>query len=209
MSDDDETFPIDVIRQSLVTTFESTAREVPSPAGRVLLGNVALRKLMDTHLDDHSRDSMSVSELLLTITDGEPRVLVHHAVRNPGPPDWDWSLDSFRIDDRGYIALILEDEHDEPFQPVYGCWEPYDSQIAFETCFVAVYEAHLDPILFGTHLWIGNGVNRRLLRRALWAGLERADPVRWEQLRDYILPLDTPQHRRAILDYYLRNAPEP
>lgn len=209
MSDSDDTFPVEAIRRSLVMTFESDAREVPSPEGRVLLGEVALRQLMDAHLDDHSRNSMSVSELLLAITDGEPHVLVHHAVRNPDPPDWDWSLDSFQIGNRGYIALILEDEHDEPFQPVYGAWEPFDSQVAFECCFVAVYEARLDPILFGTHLWLGNGVNRRLLGRALWAGLEAGDPVRWEQLRDYSLPLNNPRGRRAVLNYYLRNAPEP
>jgi hypothetical protein len=205
----DGSFPADEIRRSLVTTFESVASEVPSPEGRVLLGEVALRKLMDSHLDSELSDAMSVSELLLAITDGEPRVLVHHAVRNPCPPDWDWSLDSFQIGNRGYIALILEDEHDDPFQPVYGAWEPFDSQVAFETCFVAVYEAHLDSILFGTHLWLGSGVTRRLLSRALWAGLERADAVRWEQIRDYILPLDNPTGRRAVLDYYLRNAREP
>jgi hypothetical protein len=205
----DGSFPAAEIRRSLVSTFESIASEVPSPEGRVLLGEVALRTLMDRHLDANLSNSMSVSELLLSIADGEPRVLVHHAVRNPGPPDWDWSLDSFQIGNRGYIALILEDEHDEPFQPVYGAWEPFSSQVAFECCFVAVYETYLDPILFGTHLWLGNGVTRRLLGRALWAGLERADPVRWEQLRDYILPLDTPTGRRAVLNYYLRNAREP
>jgi hypothetical protein len=205
----DTSFPAQTITRRLVAAFEAVASEVPSPEGRVLLGEVALRTLMDEHLDEELRAAMSVSELLLSIADGEPRVLVHHAVRNPGPPDWDWSLDSFRIGKRGYIALILEDEHEEPFQPVYGAWEPFESQIAFETCFVAVYEAHLDPILFGTHLWLGNGVNRRLMSRALWAGLERADPMRWEQLRDSILPLDTPKGRRAVLNYYLRNAREP
>jgi len=205
----DASFPAQAITRSLVAAFNAVASEVPSPEGRVLLGEVALGRLMDEHLDEETRDAMSVSELLLAITDGEPRVLVHHAVRNPGPPDWDWSLDSFKIDNRGYIALILEDEHDEPFLPVYGAWEPFESQISFETCFVAVYEAHLDPILFGTHLWLGNGVNRHLMSRALWAGLERADPVRWEQFRDSILPLDTPKGRRAVLNYYLRNAPEP
>jgi hypothetical protein len=205
----DGSFPVAEIRHSLVTTFESIASDVPSPEGRVLLGELPLRTLMDRHLDANLSNEMSVSELLLSIADGEPRVLVHHAVRNPSPPDWDWSLDGFRIGNRGYIALILEDEHDEPFQPVYGAWEPFHSQVAFECCFVAVYEAYLDPILFGTHLWLGNGVTRRLLSRALWAGLERADPIRWEQLRDYILPLDTPTGRRAVLNYYLRNAREP
>jgi hypothetical protein len=205
----DASFPAQVITRSLVTAFDAVASEVHSPEGRVLLGEVPLRKLMDEHLDEETRDAMSVSELLLSIADGEPRVLVHHAVRNPGPPDWDWSLDSFRIGKRGYIALILEDEDDEPFQPVYGAWEPFESQLAFEACFVAVYEEHLDPILFGTHLWLGNGVNRHLMSRALWAGLERADSVHWEQLRDYILPLDTPTGRRAVLNYYLRNAREP
>ncbi|MEX1158649.1 MAG: hypothetical protein WEC79_06950 [Thermomicrobiales bacterium] len=205
----DASFPVQTITRSLVAAFDAVASEVPSPEGRVLLGEVALRALMDAHLDEETRDAMSVSELLLSIADGEPRVLIHHAVRNPGPPDWDWSLDSFQIGKRGYIALILEDEHEEPFQPVYGAWEPFESRIAFECCFVAVYEAHLDPILFGTHLWLGNGVNRRLMGRALWAGLEHADSFRWEQFRDYILPLDTPKGRRAILNYYLRNAPEP
>jgi hypothetical protein len=205
----DTPFPAQAIRRRLVAAFEAAASEVPSLEGRVLLGGVPLRTLMDEHLDEELCAAMSVSELLLSIADGEPRVLVHHAVRNPGPPDWDWSLDSFRIGKRGYIALILEDEHDEPFQPVYGAWEPFESQIAFESCFVAVYEAHLDPILFGTHLWLGNGVNRRLMSRALWAGLERADPMRWEQLRDSILPLNTPKGRRAVLNYYLRNAREP
>ena len=205
----DSSFPAQTITRRLVAAFEAVASEVPSPEGRVLLGEVALRMLMDEHLDEELCAAMSVSELLLSIAAGEPRVLVHHAVRNPGPPDWDWSLDSFQIGKRGYIALILEDEHDEPFQPVYGAWEPFESQIAFESCFVAVYEAHLDPILFGTHLWLGNGVNRRLMSRALWAGLERADPIRWEQLRDSILPLDTPKGRRAVLNYYLRNAREP
>jgi hypothetical protein len=205
----DTPFPAQAIRRRLVAAFEAAASEVPSLEGRVLLGGVPLRTLMDEHLDEELCAAMSVSELLLSIADGEPKVLVHHAVRNPGPPDWDWSLDSFRIGKRGYIALILEDEHDEPFQPVYGAWEPFESQIAFESCFVAVYEAHLDPILFGTHLWLGNGVNRRLMSRALWAGLERADPIRWEQLRDSILPLNTPKGRRAVLNYYLRNAREP
>jgi hypothetical protein len=205
----DTPFPAQAIRRRLVAAFEAAASEVPSLEGRVLLGGVPLRTLMDEHLDEELCAAMSVSELLLSIADGEPKVLVHHAVRNPSPPDWDWSLDSFRIGKRGYIALILEDEHDEPFQPVYGAWEPFESQIAFESCFVAVYEAHLDPILFGTHLWLGNGVNRRLMSRALWAGLERADPMRWEQLRDSILPLDTPKGRRAVLNYYLRNAREP
>ncbi len=202
-------FPVQLITRSLVTAFEAGASEIPSPEGRVLIGQVALRTLMDTHLDEETRAAMSVSELLLSITEDEPRVLVHHAVRNPEPPDWDWSLDSFQIGKRGYIALILGEEDEEPFQPVYGAWEPFESQIAFETCFVAVYEAYLDPILFGTHVWLGNGVNRRLMSRALWAGLERADIVRWEQLRDYALPLDTPKGRRSVLNYYLRNAPEP
>jgi hypothetical protein len=205
----DTPFPAQAIRRRLVAAFEAAASEVPSLEGRVLLGGVPLRTLMDEHLDEELCAAMSVSELLLSIADGEPRVLVHHAIRNPDPPDWDWSLDSFRIGKRGYIALILEDEHDEPFQPVYGAWEPFESQIAFETCFVAVYEAHLDPILFGTHLWLGNGVTRRLMSRALWAGLERANPIRWEQLRDSTLPLDTPKGRRAVLNYYLRNAREP
>lgn len=205
----DASFPVQTITSNLVAAFDAVAIEVPSPEGRVLLGEVALRTLMDAHLDEETRASMSVSELLLSIADGEPRVLVHHAVCKPGTPDWDWSLDSFQIGKRGYIALILDDEHDEPFQPVYGAWEPFESQLAFETCFVAVYEAHLDSILFGAHLWLGNGINRHLMSRALWAGLERADPVRWEQLRDYALPLDTPTGRRAVLNYYLRNAPEP
>lgn len=193
----------------LVTAFDAVAEEVPAIEGRVLLGEVALRELMNAHLDEQTRASMSVSELLLSIADGEPRVLVHHAVRNPGPPDWDWSLDSFRIGRRGYIALILDEEDEEPFQPVYGAWEPFESQAAFEACFIAVYEAHLDPILFGTHLWLGERVTRDLLARALWAGLERADIFRWEQLRDYALPLDTIAGRRAVLDYYLSHAPEP
>lgn len=205
----DTSFPAQTITRRLIAAFEAVASEVPCPEGRVLLGEVALRTLMDEHLDEELRAAMSVSELLLSIADGEPRVLVHHAIHTSGAPDYDWSLDSFRIGKRGYIALILEDEHDEPFQPVYGAWEPFESQIAFETCFVAVYEAHLDPILFGTHLWLGNGVNRQLMSRALWAGLERADSVHWEQLRDSILPLDTPQGRRAVLNYYLRNAREP
>ncbi len=205
----DTPFPAQAITRRLVAAFEAVASEVPSHEGRVLLGEVALRTLMDEHLDEELRAAMSVSELLLSIADGEPRVLVHHAVRNPDPPEWDWSLDSFRLGKRGYIALILEDEHEEPFQPVYGAWEPFESQLAFESCFVAVYEAHLDPILFGTHLWLGNGVNRHLKSRALWAGLERADSVRWEQLRDTVLPLDNPNGRRAVLNYYLRNAREP
>ena len=205
----DASFPAQTIARRLVAAFDAVASEVPSPEGRVLLGEVPLRTLMDSHLDDELRNSMSVSELLLSIADGEPRVLVHHAVHSPGDLDCDWSLDSFQIGKRGYIALILQHEDVEPFQPVYGAWEPFESQIAFEMCFVAIYEAHLDPILFGNHLWLGNGVNRHLMRRALWAGLERADPLRWEQLRDYILPLDTPKGRRSVLDYYLRNAREP
>lgn len=205
----DESFPARTIARELTAAFEAVASEIPSPEGRALLGEVALRELMNAHLDDESRARMSVSELLLTIADGEPKVLVHHAVRNPGPPDWDWSLDSFRIGDRGYIALILEEEDEEPGQPIYGAWEPFDSQPAFEACFVAVYERHLDPILFGTHLWLGERVSRGLMARALWAGLERADIFRWEQLRDYALPLDTIAGRRAILAYYLSHAKEP
>jgi len=193
----------------LVAAFEAVAEEITTPEGRVLLGEVALRELMATHLDEQTSEAMSVSELLLSIVDGEPRVLVHHAVRNPGPPDWDWSLDAFRLGERGYIALILAEEDDEPGQPVYGAWEPFDSQPAFEACFIAVYAAHLDPILFGTHLWLGERVSRDLLVRALWAGLERADSFRWEQLRDYTLPLDTIAGRRAVLEYYLSHAPEP
>ncbi|HEX5165323.1 MAG TPA: hypothetical protein VFV93_08005 [Thermomicrobiales bacterium] len=195
--------------RELEVAFEAVGRDVPAPEGRVRLGEVALRPLMDRQLDAETSASMSVSELLMAIADGEPRVLVHNAIRNPGPPDWDWSLDSFRIGDRGYIALILEEEGEEPFQPVYGSWEPYESQAALEASFVAVYEAHLDPILFGTHLWLGERVSRELLTRALWAGLEAADSFRWEQLRDYALPLDTPTGRRAVLDYWLANAPEP
>ena len=105
MSDCDEPFPTEMIRRSLATTFESVAQQVPSPEGRVFLGQVPLRELMNTHLNAEMRDSMSVSELLLSIADGEPRVLVHHAVRNPGPPDWDWSLDCFQI---GNLGLFLE-----------------------------------------------------------------------------------------------------
>jgi hypothetical protein len=116
----------------LVAAFEAVAEEITTPEGRVLLGEVALRELMATHLDEQTSEAMSVSELLLSIVDGEPRVLVHHAVRNPGPPDWDWSLDAFRLGERGYIALILAEEDDEPGQPVYGAWEPFDSQPAFE-----------------------------------------------------------------------------
>lgn len=197
------------LARELEAAFEAVGRDIPAPEGRVRLGVVALRELMDQRLDAETSASMSVSELLLAITDGEPRVLVHHAIRNPGPPDWDWSLDSLRIGDRGYIALILEEEDEAPFQPVYGSWEPFESQLAFEACFVAVYERHLDPILFGTHLWLGERVSRDLLDRALWTGLERADILRWEQLRDYALPLDTIAGRRAVLDYWLANAREP
>lgn len=205
----DESLRTREFARNLVATFDAVATEVPASEGRVLLGEVALRHLMDAQLDEQTRASMSVSELLLAIADGEPRVLVHHAIRNPGPPDWDWSLDSFRIGERGYIALILEEENEEPFQPVYGAWEPFTSQAAFEACFIAVYERHLDPILFGTNLWLGERVTRDLLARALWAGLERADSFRWEQLRDYALPLDTATGRRAVLEYYLSHADEP
>lgn len=205
----EESWPAHTFARELETVFETRAEEVPTPEGRVLLGEVALRELMANHLDVATRETMSVSELLLSIADGEPRVLVHHAVRNPGPPDWDWSLDAFRLGERGYIALILEEEEDEPGQPVYGAWEPFESQPAFEACFIAVYAAHLDPILFGTHLWLGERVSRDLMARALWAGLERTDSFRWEQLRDYALPLDTAAGRRAVLDYYLNHAPQP
>src|SRR5215203_2842229 len=101
----DTPFPAQAIRRRLVAAFEAAASEVPSLEGRVLLGGVPLRTLMDEHLDEELCAAMSVSELLLSIADGEPRVLVHHAIRNPDPPDWDWSLDSFRIGKRGYIAL--------------------------------------------------------------------------------------------------------
>ncbi len=195
--------------RELETAFAAIAEEVPTPEGQVLLGEVALRALMTAHLDEQTRESMSVSELLLSIADGEPRVLVHHAVRNPGPPDWDWSLDAFRLGERGYIVLIFEEEDEEPGQPVYGAWEPFDSQPAFEACFTAVYERHLDPILFGTHIWLGERISRNLLARALWAGLEGGDSFRWEQLRDYALPLDSVAGRRAVLEYYLSHAPEP
>lgn len=205
----DTSWMVAEFRRGLVAAFDDGAEVVPTPDGRVWLGEVALRTIMSMYLDEDTLAEMSVSELLLAIADGEPRVLVHHAVRNPGPPDWDWSLDSFRIGDRGYIALILEEEDDEPFQPIYGAWEPFNSTLAFEACFVSVYQRHLDPILFGTHFWLGEDVSRDLLTRALWAGLEAGDTFRWEQLRDYALSLDTTTGRRAVLDYWLANAREP
>jgi hypothetical protein len=195
--------------RALEAAFERVASEVAAPEGRVLLGELPLRRLMDERLDATTRELLSASELILSIADGEPQVLVHYALRVAGQPDWDWSLDSFRIGRRGYIALILGEEDDAPFQPIYGAWEPHDSQAAFETCFIGVYAARLDPILFGTHLWLGPTVTRDLLKRALWAGLERESVYRWEQLRDYALPLDTIAGRRATLDYYVENAREP
>lgn len=204
----DDAFPKKAIARDLTTAFDEVAEVVPSSDGRVLLGEVSLSDLTASHLDDETREAMSVSELLLSIADGEPLVLVHHAVRNPGPPDWDWSLDCLRIGNRGYIVLILE-EDEVPGHPVYGAWEPFESQLAFETCFIAVYARHLDDILFGTHLWLGQRVSRDLMARALWAGLESGDTLRWEQLRDYALPLDTPTGRRALLEYYLSHVREP
>lgn len=204
-----ETFQTEPITSELIAAFEAVAEEFSVPDGIVLLGHVALRDLMIAHLDEDVRASISVSELLLAIADGEPKVLVHYTTRLPGSPDWDWSLDAFQIGDRGYIVMIHEDDDDGPGQPIFGAWEPFDNQAAFEACFIAVYERHLDPILFGTHLWRGESVTRDLLRRALWAGLNRADTFRWEQLREYVLPLDTMAGRQAVLEYYLNHAQEP
>ena len=70
----DSSFPTQTIRRNLVSTFEAVASEVPSPEGRVLLGEVALRTLMDEHLDEELRAAMSVSELLLSIADGDMKI---------------------------------------------------------------------------------------------------------------------------------------
>ncbi len=205
----DESFPTQPVINELVAAFEAVSEEVISPDGTVLLGEVSLRSLMLDHLDDEMRGCTSASEPLLAISDAESKVLDHYTPRRPGSPDWDWTLDAFRIGDRGYIAMIHEDDDDGPGQPIYGAWEPFDSQAAFEACFIAVYERYLEPILFGTHLWRGELVSKDLLERALWAGLNRADTFRWEQLREYALPLDTMAGRRAVLEYYLGHTPEP
>lgn len=166
----------------LVEQIMANAKDVPGAEGRAWIGGVSLVEFFQAMDDEDELEWLGPLELLEQIVDDGPEVLVHLAVRNPGPPDWDWWLNSFRIGDRGFIMMSHEDPMDGPMTPVFSGWSPYDDQDAFEAAFVATFAQDYQAILLGTHFSLSNRVSQDLWRRAILAAMEASGD--WSQLAD-------------------------
>lgn len=191
----------DAMLADLEKAFMKDAEPIATQSGQAWLGSVALYTFAEERCPEPEDLDCDPSEIVDVLAWDGSVALLCLAVRNPGPPDWDWSLRAKQIGQRGYIWMMHEDANDDPCLPMFAAWEPYDNQQAFEAAFIAGHSDKLwEFIGVGTHYERSVHVSADLWERALRKALDDNDC--WQSL-PVDGPTDTPEQREALLRRYL------
>lgn len=184
---------------ALEQEFMQSATPITTPSGRAWRGFVSLYTFAKAQCAGSEYPEDDAWELVDSLIWGNSDTLIYLAVRNPGPPDWDWSLRALQIGDRGFIWQHHEVCQDDNGLPMFAAWEPYDDQRAFEAAFIAGYSDNMwNFIGLGTHYSLGL-VSSDVWERALRVALRDND--NWSALNTG--PTDTPEQREEALRRYL------
>jgi len=169
--------------------FLAEATSVASPEGEAWTGRLSMVETIEDLVDEAESDEIDIMDFCYDA--GNTESLVDFAVRNSGPPDWDWALRGIRVDDHGFIVMTHEDALGDPGLPIFASWTPYDNQFAFEAALAAGLRAYLgDFIGVGTHCTLYGRVTPDLWSRTIATALEA-----WEGWRPQVEEMDVTYQR--------------